>query len=100
MTNNECLMVVAMEECAEIQQAISKSLRFGLNNYHPNDPSITNGDQIVTECAQLWGVMTMLIEAGVLPYFSATSLSEIARAKKEKVAKYMELSQKLGCVEE
>lgn len=100
MTKNEHLMTVAMEECAEIQQAISKSLRFGLNNYHPNNPSIRNGDQIVTEFAQLWGVMTMLVEAGVLPYFSASSLGEVAQAKREKVAKYMELSRELGLVSE
>jgi len=100
MTKNEYLMTVAMEECAEIQQAISKSLRFGLDNCHPNDSSITNGDQIVIEFAQLWGVITMLGEAGVLPHFSATSLGEIARAKKGKVAKYMELSRELGRVTE
>lgn len=100
MTSNEHLMVVAMEECAEIQQAISKALRFGLNNYHPDTPGTTNGDQIVTEFAQLYGVITMLVEAGVLPHFSATSLREVAETKKEKVRRYEELSKTIGRVSE
>ena len=32
MTKQEYLLTVAMEECAEIQQAISKALRFGMDS--------------------------------------------------------------------
>jgi hypothetical protein len=35
MKESERLLIVAMEECAEIQQEISKALRFGTENHHP-----------------------------------------------------------------
>ena len=53
MNKKEHLMVVAMEECAEIQQAIAKSLRFGLQDHRPETPTMTNEQEILTEYYQL-----------------------------------------------
>ena len=36
MNKQEYLLTCLSEECAEIQQAVSKALRFGLDNYNPN----------------------------------------------------------------
>lgn len=37
MTKTEYLLVVLSEECSEIQQAVTKALRFGLSDIHPNN---------------------------------------------------------------
>ena len=55
MREIENLCVVAMEECAELQQALSKSLRFGFQNYNPNTPEKTNSVDILNEYYQLMG---------------------------------------------
>ena len=46
MNSTENILVIAAEECAEIQQAITKSLRFGLDNHY--DENTTNAMQILT----------------------------------------------------
>lgn len=37
-----------IEECAEVQQAMTKVLRFGLLNFYP-DTNITNREQVLLE---------------------------------------------------
>lgn len=98
MTTKENLLVTAMEECSEIQQAISKSLRFGLDNYHPADPQNSNVQQILTEYYQLEAVMEMLMDYGILPRVPKWERTRIKTNKAEKVNKYLELSRDLGLV--
>lgn len=99
MNYNENLLIVAQEECAEIQQEISKALRFGLDNYHPAEPSMPNAQRILKEYYQLQSVMEMLISAGVLPEFSYTAIAEVKHYKKCNVEKYAQLSQRLGRID-
>lgn len=35
MNSVENLCVIVTEECSEIQKAVSKSMRFGFDNYNP-----------------------------------------------------------------
>ena len=92
-TRQEYLMVVAMEECAEIQQAISKALRFGMDNYNPNDPNkTTNEESILTEYYQLRGVFAMLFDSGILHGIDADSYRSIMADKIRRVKSYMEVS--------
>lgn len=53
MRKNEYLALVAMEECAEIQQALSKAIRFGFEDHHPSRVDETNEEQMLTEFYQL-----------------------------------------------
>ena len=67
MKSYENLLVIAMEEAAEVQQELSKVLRFGINNYHPDDPSLSNGRRVMYEFNQLKAVISLLQDRNILP---------------------------------
>lgn len=99
MREYENLCVVAMEECAELQQALSKSLRFGFHNYNPETPEKDNAIDILNEYYQLMGVMEMLIDSGYVGHFSKEEIEYIKNRKRCKVSDYKELSINIGTVE-
>ena len=100
MTHEEYLLIIANEECAEIQQAISKSLRFGMNNYHPNQPNTTNGYSILEEFTQLRAAIDMLIIERIIPAIPKEDINEIYRNKIDAVKKYERISKNIGIVED
>ena len=86
MNNIENLYIVASEECAEMQQCISKILRFGENNHQPERPNNTNTIELLTEYYQLQNVMEMIIDHGVLGHMSEKEIESIkAKQRKEKM---------------
>lgn len=98
MTKSENLLVTLSEECAEIQQAVSKSLRFGLDCHSPDTPMLTNERDIMVEYYQLIAVMGMLIDDGILHQLSADDAEAIIQMKKAKVEFYQSKSRELGCI--
>lgn len=98
MTSKENLMVVAMEECAEIQQEISKAIRFGVDNHHPNEPHIMNGQRIMREFHQLRAVMDMLVIKGIIPDFPEVEQNQIYRVKVDAIKKWEEYSKSVGAI--
>lgn len=100
MNRDEYLMVVASEECAEIQYNISKAIRFGVDNHHPDKPEVTNGYQIMKEYYQLMAVMGMLASSGYVPEISKTDVDKIYFEKVDAVKKWMEYSMEIGKVSE
>ena len=98
MKVNENLLVTAMEECAEVQQAISKCLRFGLDNYNP-DTKVKNKIDVVCEFWQLVAVIEKLQNDGVLPTFSLTAVKQIKEDKLKNVEKYQEMSVGFGTLD-
>jgi hypothetical protein len=83
MDRAEHLLVILMEECAEVQKIASKALRFGLDNRDPEVPdSATNAEEITKQCADLIAVLSMLTDEGLLT--QVTDLIDI-ETKKEKV---------------
>lgn len=93
MNSNERLMVTAMEEAAEIQQDISKALRFGVNNHHPDKPEETNGFNIMKEFHQLRAVMDMLNMSGIISDISEEMKSQVYRDKISAVEKWDQTSE-------
>ena len=106
MTENENLIVVAMEECAEIQQLLSKSMRFGFDNYHPNDITrTTNLDLLIEEYAQLTAVMDQLlinenIDINNWKDINGNTFDDIKKNKINKVQQYVQLSRSLGLIQD
>lgn len=94
MKRSEHLLVCLMEECAEVQQAVAKSLRFGLEDHHPERPDLTNEAEILTEFYQLVAVMDLLQQEEIIATLSEVEVEKIKRRKLEKLDEYMEYSRK------
>lgn len=101
MTTPEMLTTIAMEECAEVSQRLSKALRFGMEESQAQaghgvtgaaDESLTNSERIMIEFHDLVAVMEMM---GLHP----RSLDdEMILAKKQKVAGFLNYSIKCGAL--
>lgn len=95
MKNVENLLVTASEECAEIQQYISKALRFGLDNHHPDD-KITNADNILSEFYQLCAIIEHLQSIKQLPTWDNKIVEEVKKLKMENIIKWQKVSKECG----
>ena len=98
MTREENLLLTAMEESAEVQQAISKAMRFGLERYNPDSPFENNAESIMIEYYQLCAMIEMLQHKCVLPYFNDEKINKIMSDKIEKVERYQNVSESLGLI--
>lgn len=56
MTETEYLLTCLAEECAEVIQAITKALRFGLDNGADHYDGKTNADMITAELADVFAL--------------------------------------------
>lgn len=100
MTQNENLLVIAMEECNELSFAISKALRFGMKNYYEEIGKIKdNNFEILNEYFQLKAVMEMLLSEGILEPISDTTAWAIQEDKEIKVKKSQVRSNELGLID-
>jgi hypothetical protein len=94
MTEQEMILVIAMEECNEVAQAISKILRFGVDSTHPISGD-TNNTQLETEMTDLFTILFILVSRGITKVPSAEKMME----KTERIIQSLELSLKLGRVQ-
>ena len=98
MKQYENLLVTVTEECAEITEAVSKSLRFGLKNHHPKS-NMPNDCEIVKEYYQLSALIMHLQEYGDLPTLTDIEIKLIMQNKISEVAKWQEVSFENGLLE-
>lgn len=99
MRKNEYLALVAMEECAEIQQALSKAIRFGFDDHHPSRADETNEEQMLTEFYQLTAMIEELQKHGIIKGFTQEKINQVQQNKIKKVYKYMDYSTGKGLLE-
>jgi len=95
MDESEHILVCIAEECAEIQKAVSKALRFGLDDRHPNSKQ-TNRDDLTYEIADLLGVIEMARDYGIIPDHSEEKTRVLMQAKKENILKFMNYAETGG----
>ena len=90
MNRQEHLMTILTEECSEVQQAITKALRFGLNE--GRDITCTNAERLRAELNDLLAMVEMLEAEGL----DLSSDYTHRAAKKAKVEKYLLYSAECG----
>ena len=93
MTRQEHLLVCLSEECNEVIHAISKTLRFGLNEIWPKLDQ-TNIERVKAELNDVMALMTMLDDEG----FDLLPTEVSMEKKREKVEKYIEYAKRLGTI--
>ena len=76
------IYAITQEECAEVVQAISKVMRFGLDTTHNGR---SNRDHLEEEIGDLQCMINLLVEAGVC---DTVSVLEAARRKRSKLEQW------------
>lgn len=99
MTSNENLFVVASEECGELQQEISKVLRFGANHCYP-EGSAENQYKLLTEFYQLEAIIDKLVEIGCIYPITSEEIKTIKSKKLENVEMWAAISRNMGRIKE
>lgn len=84
--NNEILLIT-QEECAEVIQAISKVFRFGIDGVHNG---VTNQSHLEEEIGDLVCMIDLLMERGIV---SAEAVDNAAQAKRLKLAKWSNIKE-------
>ena len=74
------VMLILQEECAEVTQAISKCLRFGIDNYKPGKPK-TNREHLAEELGDLQAMIDLCIK------FNIVGSEQVSIAADNKIAK-------------
>ena len=80
-------LVITLEECAEVTQAISKCFRFGLDQVKPGKPK-TNREHLEEEIGDLMCMIDILIQRGVI---SNDSVIDARVKKMEKLTQWSNL---------
>ena len=74
------VLLILQEECAEVEQAVCKAFRFGLDSRH--EDGLTKKEELESEIGDLLCIIDILIKKAVL------SDSNINGAKQKKLEKH------------
>lgn len=96
MTEDQCLLLILAEECAEVSQRVTKSLRFGLSNIQEGQP-LDNTARLEGEVNDLLALLEMLWARDVISREKCIDRNAMYE-KWRRVHKYMHLSEALGMV--
>ena len=95
MNLTEHLLVTLAEEAAEVAQACTKALRFGLEDGYPGTDRTNRGD-IARELADMRGVISLLGDEGI--FFPEASDPALAERKKQQVLKFLDYARARGAL--
>ena len=99
MNKLEHLLVCVAEECAEVQQAVTKMLRFGWDDINPSNGRTALG-HCRLEIADLLAVLEMLKEAEHGYDFAVGKYTELMKSKKQRVEGFMAYARKRGTLKD
>lgn len=97
MTETEHLLTCLMEECGEVQHAVAKALRFGLD-HAPDGKIMDNATYITFELVDVLAGRELLEQRGILPVQDESLIRKLIDAKKAKVLKHIALAREQGTV--
>lgn len=80
------LLIILVEECAEVQQRATKALRFGMTERQVGT-ELGNDERLALEVGDIMEVVERLIARGIL---SEARIAEGQAHKKKQLAKYMQ----------
>jgi hypothetical protein len=89
------LLILIIEECAEVIQEVCKAIRFGLDEVRPSQ-ELTNGQRINYEINDLACVIDLAAKEKII---NQTIYFDMRARKEEKVRKYMNYSRDIGVLE-
>jgi len=96
MNLTEHLLVCLIEECAEVQKAATKALRFGFDDHPPDaDRTSSNAEDIAAELDDLQAVAEMLVENGSTRGPYETNVQQ----KKLRVLRFLDYSRRRGTLD-
>lgn len=98
MTRDEMRWIQLMEEAAEVQQSVSKLLRFGLNEIESGQ-QLTNIERVRIEVGDFFAALQELEDCGNMNPWNEADLAAHIVAKRAKVAKFLKYSEALSRVE-
>lgn len=81
------VMLIALEECAEVIQAISKVFRFGIDSVHNG---VSNKEHLEEEVGDLLCMIEMMMEQDIL---SRGVVAEAKFAKRAKLKKWSNIKE-------
>ena len=96
MTREEHLLVCLIEECAEVQKAATKALRFGLDDSYKDYQ--TPRDTLCDECCDLLAVIEMLMASRTI-WNVVGNVGKIIK-KKARVEKFIGYARERGLIHE
>jgi len=81
------LLTLLAEECAEVIQAVAKIQRHGLVSYHPDDPEhVSNAGHLHRELGDVRAAMVLLSRVGIL---HLETLPMLAKSKLQRLQPYL-----------
>ena len=95
MNTKEHLLICLSEECAEIQHAVSKALRFGTEDWNPKTDA-TNAQDIAREYVDLVAVIDLCREHGIIGQPGESKA--MYEAKRERVKEFMGYARETGAL--
>ncbi len=94
------LLVCLGEEAVEVAHRAAKSVRFGVHECNPKDPTKDNAYLVAEELTQLLAVYAMLVERGAAMPLGHPRLAGVAEAKRAAFDRYAGYSAQLGILQQ
>jgi NTP pyrophosphatase (non-canonical NTP hydrolase) len=102
MTRRQFYLLKLMEECNEVAQRAAKQIQFGIDESQgskasPSEHKVpgTNGERLRGEIVDLLAVIDILIDINEVPWLAPWELMAEKCAKRQKIDKYLQYSEKL-----